>query len=195
MSDKKISKVDSEVTSNNITNEEESSKFAQVVRKIFSALGRYFAGLGKDIARAVQENVNIIWAILLCVPGIFIGLFLTSHIKASYALTESYNYSGISLFIMVMAGCFGIVCAFGVKGKRNLRSSIYAAITTAIIAASGIYWISCLFTCSNVWVDDNIYQGDAITSIVCIVISFVCPLIGAIGSFFTRNKNYKKDTL
>lgn len=178
----------------NLQNETKPNGFVLWLKKVGKMFVNYLVGIGKNIARSISDNPSIIWALLLAVPGVFIGLFLTNHIRASYSLTEDYNYSGIMLFIMELAGCINIATAFSVKGKRNIKSSVYASIGTAIIAASGIYWVYCLLTCDNVWVKDSLYRKDAVISVICISISVVTPIIGAIGSFFTRNKNYVKET-
>ena len=165
------------------------------VRHIWNPLKKYLKGLWFDFRRAISENPNIIWFFLVALPGIFIGLFLTQHINASKALTADYSQAGIEIFIMELAGCLNIVWGFSIMKKRNLKSSIYATITTAIIVLCGILWISNFFASKTVWVDTNKFRGDAVVSTICVIISMVCPVVGTICSFFTRNKNYKKDTL
>ena len=164
-------------------------------KKVLPMLKNYFKGLGKDIHRSIQDNPSIIWCLLLMVPGIFIGLFLESHVRASYALTEDYSFSGLMIFIMLLAGCLNIVCGFKVKSTRSLSASVLASICTAIIVVSGCFWIYCLIGCDHVWDGTHDCASDAVVSIICITISVIAPTVGAIASFFTRDKNYKKDTL
>lgn len=189
------------VEENNVTPESVEHVEASAPKKtpwykaMWPMLGNYFKGVGKDMKRSIQDNPSIIWALLLMVPGIFIGLFLESHVRASYALTSDYNFSGLMIFIMLLAGCLNIVCGFKVKSTRSLKSSVLASICTAVIVFSGSFWIYCLISCDHVWDGTHSYAPDAVTSIICIAISIIAPLVGAIASFFTRDKNYKKDTL
>lgn len=162
---------------------------------ILKPLWKYLKGIAFDLRRDISENPNIIWFILVALPGIFIGLFLTQHINASKALTAEYSQAGIEIFIMELAGCLNIVWGFSIMKKRNLKSSIYATITTAIIVVCGVLWISNFYLSGRVWINDNKFRGDAVVSMICVIISMVSPVIGTVCSFFTRNKNYKKETL
>lgn len=166
-----------------------------ILNHLLKPLGQYFKNIGYDLKRDISENPNIIWFLLIALPGIFIGLFLTQHINAAKALTSDYSWSGFQIFVMELAGCLNIVFGFSVMKKRNLKSSIYTSICTAVIVVCGILWISNFLRCEGVFSIDNDYTNDAVLSIICVAISVICPLIGVIASFFTINKNYKKDTL
>ncbi len=176
-------------------NSQEKNESPWILTHMLKPLGQYFKNIGYDIKRDVSENPNIIWFLLIALPGIFIGLFLTQHINAAKALTSDYSWSGFQIFVMELAGCLNIVFGFSVMKKRNLKSSIYSSICTAVIVVCGVLWISNFLRCEGVFSIENDYTNDAILSIICVAISVICPLIGVIASFFTRNKNYKKDTL
>lgn len=183
-----------EPTSKEVKNEEKPQP--KGFKKVWIMLKNYLKGIGYDMKRAIKDNPSIIWMLFLCVPGIFIGFFITNHMNAANVLTGTYGYTGLLCFIMELAGCLNIVWAFNVMKKRNLKSSIFAAITTAIIVTCGIVWVYTLYkNGEHVFADDNQFKSDSYISIVCMIVASVCPFIGAVGSFFTRNKNYKKDTL
>lgn len=177
---------------NNIPANEETKSGNWFVNKILKPFGQYLKNVGYDLKRDISENVNIIWFLLIALPGIFIGLFLSQHINAAKALTEEYSWSGFEIFIMELAGCLNIVWGFNVMKKKNLKSVIFALVTTAIIDICGILWVVNFFSCETVFTSENLFISDAILSIVCILISVVAPTIGSIAAIFTRDKKYNK---
>lgn len=166
-----------------------------IKNNILKPLKIYLKNIGYDIKRSISENPNIIWFFLIGLPGIFIGLFLTQHINASKCLNEDFAWSGLEIFIMELAGCLDIVWGFGVMKKKNWKSIICALITTVVIVVCGSLWISNFFRMDGVFSSTNNYKNDAILSIVTVSISMIVPTIGSIASIFTRDKNYKKETL
>ena len=164
-----------------------------LVSHVFKPLGKYLKGIAYDLKRSISENPGIICFLLVALPGIFIGLFLSQHVNACNIFPKEDGIVGLELFIMELAGCLNMVWGFSIMKKRNLKSSIYATITTAIMVVCGVLWVRSFLKYNGPWPAD--FKSDIITSIVCVIISMVTPVIGTIGSFFTRNKNYKKDTL
>lgn len=172
-----------------------TSPFVKGLKKAFNAFIVYIKQIGYDIKRAVQENPNNIFGILMMVPAILIGFMLSTHISASRLLPATVKYNGLYMFILEMAGCLNVVWGFAIMKKRNLKSSIYGAITTAIITLCGLLWI--LDFTNNEVAGEMVLTYDFVCmeSVICVAISLVCALGGCIASFFFIDKNYKKETL
>lgn len=192
MDDKKIENGNTPIVENKKDN---------VFKRILKSLGKYFSQIGYDIKRAVSENPNWIFGLLLMVPAVLIGFLLSSHIKASFALPTSAKYTGFEMFVLEMAGCLNVVWGFSIIKKRNLKSSIFAVITTTIIVVCGILWVIEFFKAPDISFQDGTiqsifeYDSACIVSVITTLISLLCAVVGTVGSFFFRNKNYKKDTL
>lgn len=155
---------------------------------------KYFKTVLGDMKRSLQDNINILWSLLIASSGIFIGMFLTDHVEAVGKLDAIFSFAGIAMFALVIAGCLNIVWAFSITKTRSLSASIYAAISTLVIIGCGIYWIYCF---SNMYkylqTDIFLVFPGIIRSIACVVLAMVCPLLGTIASFATINWKYKKD--
>lgn len=173
----------------------QSSAFVRVLKKVWKPVATYIKQITYDIKRDITENPNIIFGILMMVPAILIGFMLSTHIKASQQLPQTAEFNGLYMFILEMAGCLNVVWGFAVQKKRNLKSSIYGAITTGIITACGILWILDFVTNQTQGKMVLLTNSVCVESVICVAISLVCAIAGAIGSFFFVNKNYKKDTL
>lgn len=143
-----------------------------------------------DIKRSIQENPCIIFGLLLMIPAILIGFMLSTHINASYNLTDGQKYSGLQMFILEMAGCLNVVWGFAIIKKRNIKSIIFAVITSAIIIVCGVLWIKGFV---------DVFGGGAFTdsrcsaSVLCILFSLICTVLGTVGPFFFLNYKYDKE--
>lgn len=154
--------------------------------------GKYVRQIVIDIIVAIKDKPSILFGILAAFPGIFIGLFINSHINASNGLTEDYTMSGFCMFAMMLAGCINIYCGFNIASNRRLKSSILSAICTAIFTGFAIYWLYALSTCDFLW-NYTSWGGAAKVSITCVIISLIASIVGTVGSFFFYDRNYKKD--
>ena len=158
-----------------------------------NAFVNYFKTLAGDFKRAIQDNINIIWALLIGSSGVFIGLFLDDHVVAINSLVGPFKLCGFEMFAMVIAGCLNIVWAFGVMKTRSLTSSIFAAITTLVITVCGVLWITNFYQNYQYTSFNTFAENGVLSSIVCVILAIVFPVIGTLSSFFTINWNYKKD--
>ncbi len=191
--------IDNNINSDDKVSTEKSNWF--VVHCIRPLL-KYLKGIAFDLKRDVSENPNIIFGLCLMIPAVLVGFMLSTHITASGNLTNDYNNSGFQMFVLEMAGCLNVVWGFGIIKKRNLKSSIFALITTAILVTCGILWCRAFVTCKYPDPNDDTVIVTAFekfssckVSFVSVIISCAFAVIGTIGSFFFRNKNYKKETL
>ena len=117
---------------------------------------KYFKTVLGDMKRSLQDNINILWALLIGSSGVFIGMFLSDHVEAVGSLDAAYSLSGMAMFALVIAGCLNIVWAFSVMKTRSLSATIFATITTAVILVCGFYWIYC-FTNNYQYVSTDIF--------------------------------------
>lgn len=164
------------------------------------SLKAYFKNIGYDIKRSISENPNIIFGLCLIIPAILIGFMLSTHISASFYLSSDYTSTGFQMFVLEMAGCLNVAWAFGVIKKRNLKSSIWATICTAILVVCGILWcrafiVSKMPNSNGELVSALSSHSDCIISFITVIISCLFALVGTIGSFFFIDKNYKKETM
>ncbi len=180
---------------NNAVESKQSNSFVNGLKKAGKSLWTYIKQLGYDIKRSVSENPNTIFGILLMIPAILIGFMLSTHISASQNLPVEAKFNGLYMFILEMAGCLNVVWGFAIMKKRNLKSSIYATVTTLIITVCGILWISDFLKYSINGEAVINASSTCLQSVICVAISLVCAIAGTIASFFFINKNYKKDTL
>ena len=169
---------------------------------ILKPLWKYLKGIAFDFKRDISENPNIIFGICLMIPAILIGFMLSTHIKASFFLGKDYTSTGFQMFVLEMAGCLNVVFGFGIIKKRNLKSSIFATICTAILVTCGVLWCKAFISSklpepnnSEVIISALNADSDCMISFISVIISCLLAVAGTIGSFFFINKNYKKETL
>lgn len=170
---------------------EKDNKVSAQKKPWYKALLAYFAQLFKDMGNAIKDKPSIIFGILIAFPGIFLGLFIDKHYLATNGLGTEADASGFIMFAMVMAGCISMYNGFGVATNRRLSSSIKSAICCAVILACGAVWIYFLASSQYLW--ESKYAGNAVTSMICVIISMCSSVIGVVGSFIFYDRNYKKD--
>ena len=129
------------------------NKFAKVVK----GFGRYLKLVCFDFINSFRYNNMKLPAILVALPGIFLGFFLGYHSKVirpiSYGMAGYYNgagevatyklgfdYTGLVLFILMLLGILNIFAAVTMSGKKNLGSVIVCTISTlGIIVCASLY--------------------------------------------------------
>ena len=196
--------------------EKKQSKFAAA----FKGFGKYIARVWKDFIASFKYNDMKLAGWLIAVPGIFIGFFLQWHaptvkqLAFNYStvvgediVTKSYigfDFTGIALFVLMLAGILNIFGAASVMGKKNLGSVVRATIFTGIIVIMGAAYLFAIFfynslvqkgdivvttdgTSWSIWQDTNF-----IMSIISIIISMVAPVVGCILGFIKYDRTYEK---
>lgn len=169
-------------------------------KRAVSSLKKYFKNIGYDIKRSIQENPDIICGLFLMVPAVLIGFMLSTHISASFYLSSDYKSTGFQMFVLEMAGCLNVVWAFGIIKRRNLKSSIWAVICTAILVVCGFLWCKAFISSkltndAGELVSALSSHSDCVISFITVIISCAFAVLGTVGSFFFIDKNYKKEIL
>ena len=201
---------------------EEVEKKQNPVVSCFKGFGKYIARVWKDFIASFRYNNMKLAGWLIAVPGIFIGFFLQWHAPAVKQMAfdivtideESFrqiktsaigfDYTGIALFVLMLAGILNIFGAASVMGKKNLGSVVRATIFTGIIVIMGAAYLFAIFfynslvqkgdivvttdgTSWSIWQDTNF-----IMSIISIIISMVAPVVGCILGFIKYDRTYEK---
>ena len=201
---------------------EEVEKKENVFAKAFKAFGKYLARVWKDFIASFRYNNMKLAGWLIAVPGIFIGFFLKWHYPAVIKMTFEhtsfdeytgeivnfneigFDYTGIILFVLMLCGILNIFGAASVIGKKNLGSVVKATIFTGLITIAGGLYLFAIFyfntlvqkgvisvttdgSAWSIW-DENYF----IMSIISIIVSMVCAIVGCILGFINYDRTYEK---
>lgn len=126
---------------------------------------------------------------LIATPGIFIGFLLDYEIDSIYSL--GVKKAAISMFILVLVGYINIFEAAQLIKNKNLGTCIIVAVLTAVIAVSGIIYITDIINVTNDYGYD--LTDVNIKSFITVGVSVVLSIVGCVLAFIWRDKNYKKD--
>lgn len=166
----------------------------------------YLYGIWYNFIDSFRYNPCKLPGILIALPGLFIGFFLGFHSNVIFLVNNVKNesdFSGLLMFILVLMGCINIFNGVTVSSKRNLGSVIVSSVCSIAIIVCGIFWIQKIFY-SNYLCTIPVEQGghdltggyqfttSTIMSIISVILSMVCSLIGCVWGFFKYNRNYKK---
>lgn len=183
--------------------------------KFFKTLGSYFKSIFLDFIQGFKYNMMRIPAILLAVPGVFLGFFLTFHsevvqnlyfevpifenqtlVRTEYYAGISFDFSGILLFVLMLCGILNIFLCLGVSGKKNLGSVVKCTIVSAILVIAGGLYLFLVFTC--IAGKDEIFKGDLAIdynwyiSIASVIVAMLTSIIGCILGFLWYDRTYEK---
>ena len=137
---------------------EEVPQKENVFLKILKMFGTYLKNLFYDFFTSFKYNNMKLAGYLVAVPGVFIGFFMGLHANLvngiTYAIFKvgdadeflanykfSFDFSSLSLFMMMLFGILNIFTAAQMMGKKNLGSVVVATITTVGILVSGALYI------------------------------------------------------
>lgn len=182
-----------------------------------SYFATYLGNLWFDFRTSFKYNNMKLAAILVAVPGVFLGFFLGFHANvvnnmsfntAYYdaeldqivtgSLLKPFDFSGIALFLMILFGILNIFTAVTMSGKKNLGSVVLATITTACIVIFGglflftVFYYSSLLGAGKISSDNNFYDMNFVMSIASVIISMVCSVIGIVLGFINYDRTYEK---
>ncbi len=199
-------------------NEKKSNKFKSVMLSFLNYVKFIFV----DFFTSFKYNKMKLPGMLVAIPGIFLGFFLTFHIPVvnSYSFVSAGyvggdyvetvyfpDISALVLFILVLFGILNLFTAFSMMSKKNLGSVITSTITTVIIVAAGILYLYMLFLYVQlrsgaepiVVVKDELgniipftWSTNYLASLISVVVSMVCSVVGVILGFIFYDRNYKK---
>lgn len=144
---------------------EEVPQKENVFAKIFKTFGKYLKGLGFDFVNSFKYNNMKLPALLIAVPGVFLGFFLGYHSKVigdvAFSISGTadtkfaggacsykigFDYTGIVLFILMLLGILNIFGAVTMSGKKNLGSVLLCTLSTLAIVVCGSLYLFALFT-------------------------------------------------
>ncbi len=199
---------------------EEVEKKQNVFALAFKNFGKYIARVWKDFIASFRYNNMKLAGWLIALPGIFIGFFLQWHapVVKNLAFTYSvydevldttvdksyipFDYTGIALFILMLAGILNIFGAASVIGKKNLGSVVRATIFSAIIVIAGIAYLYAIFFYQSLVDQHKINTGvenfsiwsntDYLMSIISIILSMASAIAGCILGFIKYDRTYEK---
>lgn len=204
----------------------ENNRYEEVQKKenkfalAFKSFGKYLARVWKDFIASFRYNNMKLAGWLIAVPGIFIGFFLQWHAPvvkqlafeykvydtvADELVTKNYigfDYTGIALFILMLAGILNIFGASAVMSKKNLGSVVRASIFTGIIVIAGALYLYAIFFYNSLVQQNKINTGiegfsvfgntNFIMAIISIIVSMVCAVAGCIIGFIKYDRTYEK---
>ncbi|MDE6584475.1 MAG: hypothetical protein K2K15_03645 [Anaeroplasmataceae bacterium] len=145
------------------SNEEKENGFVKAL-KMF---GKYLKNTFLNFLESFKYNNMKLAAILVAIPGLLLGFFLSYHykvvIKLSYEVAipdfdtmqilryqapgMPFDYSGIVLFVLMLFGILNIFSAVSMSGKKNKKSVILATVLTGVILVAGVMYLYSLFYC------------------------------------------------
>jgi hypothetical protein len=196
--------------------EKKENKFVAALK----GFGKYLARVWKDFIASFRYNNMKLAGWLIAVPGIFIGFFLKWHaptvkqLAFNYStvvgediVTKSYigfDFTGIALFVLMLAGILNIFGAASVMGKKNLGSVVRATIFTGIIVVCGALYLFAIFyynslvqkgiinvttdgSAWSIWSDTNF-----VMAIISIIVSMVSAVAGCVIGFIKYDRTYEK---
>ena len=180
-------------------------------KKAMAGLGHYFKTVFLDFIQSFKYNNMKLAAILVALPGIFLGFFLRFHAEVvthiTYELADKtlykmpFDFTGLVLFLLMLFGILNIFGAVTMSGKKNLGSVIVCTITSSIIIIAGALYLYALFTFMSgydggrgVIVTADVIKIDAnwYISIASIIISMLTSLVGCILGFINYDRTYEK---
>ena len=154
----------------------------------------YFRLLFRDIRVHFKEKPGTIFGLLVLIPGILIGFTINTFISAAHGMNNNVSQlakmGGLLVFIVEVSGVLNIVNGFGIMTSRRLKSSILAAVVAVITCVCGALWY---IITSKYMIPRSKYIPAANMSQIIIIICMATSVIGAVGSFFFYDKNFKKD--
>lgn len=128
-----------------------------------------------------------ICTILLLVPGILIGLFMGSHIQAIYKLPSGYELTSFYLFLLILLGCISIFSGFSFASRRSVFNCVFTITVSILMVLMSVLYVVAFFSAGKA------SDSNAILSIICIGISVLCSLGGAILTAFFIDKKIEKE--
>lgn len=197
---------------------EEVEKKENKIAAAFKGFGKYIARVWKDFIASFKYNNMKLAGWLIAVPGIFIGFFLQWHAPTVKQLAFNYSvvvgedlvsksyigfdFTGIALFVLMLAGILNIFGAAAVMSKKNLGSVVRATIFSSIIVIAGILYLFAIFFYGSLVSQNKINTGvenwtvfsdfNFLMSIISIIVSMVSAIAGCILGFIKYDRTYEK---
>ncbi len=184
--------------------------------KALKMFGNYLKFVVRDFIASFKYNNMKLAGWLIAIPGIFIGFFLEYHYyavaKMSFIVTDpetledyvyiGFDYTGIVFFLLMLFGILNIFTAASVMKKKNLGSVVTATITSAGVLICGALYVAAMFIFSGLVSNGDIRLENAdwtlfgdmdfVMSIITVVFSMLCSIVGVILAFIKYDRTYEK---
>lgn len=185
----------------------------------FGTLKRGFVNLFLDMRASFIYNKMKLSALLIGVPGVLLGFFITFHYNVISKLTflpspdtphtglTIYNtttsgndYSAICFFVLMLLGILNLFTAVACSGKKNLGSVVTATVSTGFMLILTIVYYMYILT-SISYINQGVVRSnnpismgslDFIMVTISCVGSVVCSAIGCVFGFINYDRTYKK---
>ena len=179
-------------------------------KNILKSLGIYFKNVFSDFITSFKYNNMKLAGLLVCVPGIFLGFFLSFHApvvkSVSYGISDTEYYMGINfdptgvlLFLLILFGILNIFMGVAMMNSKNLGSVVKATITSSVVVICGAVYIAFLFIYVNGVnngainvTDTNVVDSNFIISIISVAISILTSIVGIILGYINYDRTYEK---
>lgn len=178
-------------------------------KKAFKTFGSYLKNVWLNFLEGFKYNNMKLPAILVAIPGVFIGFFLGVHSEVvkyiNFTIDQtsyyvfSFDFSAMCLFILMLAGILNIFSALGLSGKKNFGSVIKCLIGTSIIVISGVMYMVCVFTYMNGVNSGAIPMNTKLefgavwwVSIISVIVSILTSVAGVVLGFIRYDRTYEK---
>lgn len=138
----------------------------------FGTLGRFFKNLFLDIRASFVYNKMKLPAILIGIPGILLGFFITAHryvinqlsfiesdeildivmdvkglSRPSLVIYQDMDFSAVCFFVLMLLGILNLFTATSISKKKNLGSVVTATVSTVLMIAVVAVYMFYIFTC------------------------------------------------
>ena len=181
----------------------------------FKALLQYIKNIFVDFFQSFKYNDMKLAGILICVPGIFLGFFISFHQEIIKLIDLDKRVQGeivssmpdltaICFFALILLGTLNLFTGFQAMKKKNLGSVVTATVLTVLITGITAFYlyeiIYAWWLQANGFV--NVVGGSSnairVTSIDFIMtmlscgISVVSSIAGVILGFINYDRTYRK---
>ncbi len=201
---------------------EETPQKESGFKNAMKTLGAYFKSVFLDFISSFKYNNMKLAAILVAVPGVFLGFFLRFHatvvnqisfdtgkkvieivngveVEKAVLHVVPFDFTGIVLFMLMLFGILNIFSAVTMSGKKNLGSVVICTISTAVIVIAGALYMFALFTFLGGVDSGAIRMNKAVNvdsnwiiSIASVIVSMVTSIIGCVLGFINYDRTYEK---
>lgn len=178
----------------------------------FATLKNYFVAMWLDFIASFKYNKMKLAGILICVPGVIIGFFITFHYDIIKILSYQYideagqsievmkDLSALCFFLMMLFGTLNLFTGVSCMGKKNLGSVVSSTICTGAICILVVVYFIHIFVFYNLQEQGlvNLSSKFSLTSTSSIMVflscglSVICSVIGVILGFKNYDRTYNK---
>ena len=177
--------------------------------KMFKSLGVFIKESWLNFIESFKYNNMKLAAILSAIPGVFIGFFLIFHAGVVRYITYangvggyyvfSFDFSALTLFILMLLSIINIFNSLGMSNKKNLGSVIRTTICTSGIVIAGAFYLVGIFVFMSGVQSGGIPMQTAVDfnynwviSIASIVVSILTSVAGVVLGFINYDRTYEK---